>query len=305
MREQYVELVNLHKRTERRAVKAEETVKDPEVEMLKHENDRLKQLLQASGIAFNLVVPHGPTAPATNPQLPKSRNAGSRTMKQQHAPQSKPLVNEQITGLDPFSQPLSNGKVPKSYPQQAQSLNHGQPHPTHHHVDHSNCQHPSTNGYQQSSAYQQNSFSAEPMDTHPAYRQQLDHSISMASQDSRASSSVSPISPISPPRASSQNDYNAYQSSSFGGSSFGNAVATPTTMQSRQSPTYAESSISLQTSHPESDIIDSIISESSSAFRPPIGQGFVDGRVVRNTSDERIKQQQMDHDQLGIEFVLA
>ena len=75
-------------------------------------------------------------------------------------------------------------------------------------------------------------------------------------------------------------------------------------MSGRPSPSHPDS-LSRKTSRQDSGGIDSMLVDGSSSFRPPVGQGIIDGRVVRNTSDERVKQLEMDHDQLGIDFVLA
>ena len=114
---------------------------------------------------------------------------------------------------------------------------------------------------------------------------------------SNGGSSTSPSS-----LASSQGGFSHFSQASTGGSSYAQRAITPVST-TRSSPSFGMPARHIQ--HEDSSTIDTVISNTSSNFRPPLGQGLVNGKVVRNASDERTQQKELDHDQMAVDFVLA
>ena len=228
----------------------------------------MKQLLQVNGITYDRLLPvaGGPT-PVTRPQ---------------QQPQSFSVEPQMATNKRQIS-------------------------PTHSHL-------PILNGHQpafQSQASfntQPSSFPAGQMDTHPALRQPtLGNTTTITSHGAQPNIPTSTTS-VSPSQTSMQDvrgQYHQHHPASTSGSSYAPSLPTSVSLSSRTTPTQI-GSLSRETSLQDSNPINSVVATSSaSSFRPPVGQGLVNGRVQRNRSEERIKQVGMDHDQYGIDFVLT
>ena len=264
-RELYSILVNEKVDLQKRNKKLEKQLKDNNLEALRHENDRLKQLLQVNGITYDRLLPVVNGLPtATQPQE-LHVTAGAQM----------PTINRHISPIQSQTSTL-NG-----YQNSLQS-------------------HDSFNS-------QPSSFAASQSDTHAAMRQQYmgnTTTIVSNSPQQHMPPSASPVSPSQPPMQEGLFQYHHQHPASMGGSTYAASVPNSVPNSGRPSPTHTDT-LSRKTSRQDSGGIDSMLVDSSSTFRPPVGQGIVDGRVVRNTSDERVKQLNMNHDQLGIDFVLA
>ena len=236
-----------------------------DMENLSHENERLKQLLTVNGITFDRLVPFN------------------------HA---QPPISQPQTATYP------NGQM--QYPQQQQfPHNHAHQHPMPNHRTNLN--------------HRQNPFPTNPMETHPPYRQQMVGSMPAFPQRDHLQNmsnvpTVTTPSQISASEVSSRGPHGPIPHSTSASSGYGSSVPTPVsaTGSDRPSPTNTSSAISRQTSCQElSGTIDTMISPTSSMFYPTANQAADNGRNARDTSDVRIKQEALDRDQLGVEFVLA
>ena len=260
MRETFTHVVSDKQRYQRRAYKAEQQLKEVHPEAVRHENERLKQLLQVNGITYDRVVPSPNGLPT-------------------------PTRSESRPFLDGRQTPLSSRQA------------------------HFTNQHSSSAGHLPSFSNQQSSFSSAQSDAQPALRQQYGlgptlpaPGIHRALSNESATTSSNSLTPTHISNTPTFNDFTA--PASVNGSAYLSGLTSPLTGVN-QTPHSHETSSNCQghSYHPQ-HTIDTVISHTPS-FRPPVGQGFVDGRVVRNNSDERIQQRDMNHDQLGVEFVLA
>ena len=258
MREAFTHVVSEKQRYQCRAYKAEQQLKDANIDAMKHDNDRLKQLLHVNGIAFDRLV-----SVANASHLP-TRSDSRPSVEGQHSPLS--------------SRQASVGN-----------------------------QQPPVPARQRSFPSQQSSIVNPLADVHPALRQQPGTTLSSSSPGlhrilSNETTAASPVSLTTShnPSAGGVNDFN--NAASMTGSTYASSLPSPISNICQQPQPYLASTCTNHTHN--HDTFNTGVSEAST-FRPPLGQGLVDGRVVRNNSDERILQRDMNHDQLGVEFVLA
>ncbi|KAL9127919.1 MAG: hypothetical protein Q9217_003305 [Psora testacea] len=260
MRETFTHVVGEKQRYQRRAQRAEQQLKDAGIEAMRHENERLKQLLQVNGITYDRLLPAVGSLPTP-------------TKSESHA-----FVDNQTSAHNT---------------QQASPPN----------------QQNSSTGRQHSFNGQQSPFTSTPVNFHPAIRQQPGAAPTTSTPAlhralSNESATASPIA-LTPSHTSSMGGYNDFSKpASISGSTYPSNLPSP--LASAHQPPHSHGACSNGLPHPHQTptTIDTVISDTS-PFRPPVGQGLVDGRVICNNSDERIEQRDINHDQLGVEFVLA
>ncbi|KAL9102179.1 MAG: hypothetical protein Q9163_002653 [Psora crenata] len=241
MRETFTHVVNEKQRYQRRAYKAEQQLKDANIEAMKHENERLKQLLQVNGITYDRLVPVATGLP-TPTQL----------------------------------EPHAFGEI--------------QPNPLGIQHPPSRIQQPSGSGHHHSFNNHQTSFPGSAMSTHTVLGQQtgVSRTASSPKLDQAMSNGTTTMSPsaltsFSQPASITETAYPSDLPSPLG--------SAKQTSHSHAAPWNCPPP-SLETSNPAG----AMMSDAST---------FQEGRSVRNKSDERIQQQDINHDQLGVEFVLA
>ena len=196
--------------------------------------------------------------------------------------------------------------LPTPTSSESQAFGYSQPSIPNGHRAPSANQSSSPNGHPHVFNSQQSPFPNAPTDLHTSLRQYSGGPPTMSTPElQRASSNeTTTASPVASTSSHASSTGGFPKPPSIPGSTFASSFPSPLPNTVQPPQPHGASSNYFAHSHQIPKVIDKVVSDPSN-FHPPLGQRSVNGRVVRNGSDERIQQRDINHDQLGVDFVLA